>query len=54
MVLGISIEDTEIDVGRSLVDVPVCASGTEDAVNHSRCPVEEETAQASWVGNELQ
>jgi hypothetical protein len=54
VILGISIEDTEIDVGGSLVNVPVCASGTEDAVDDGRCPVEEETAQASWMWDELE
>ena len=53
VILGISVKNTEIDVGRCLVNVPVCASRTEDAVNDGRRPVEEETAQPSWVRDEL-
>ena len=49
--LYISVKHTEFDIGRCLVNVPVCASHTEDAVNNGHRPVEEETAQPGWGMN---
>lgn len=35
MPLSVSVENSQINIGRSLIDVPISSGSTEHAVNHS-------------------